>query len=437
MAPGDGREGRAVIVGMGVTGRAASVALRSRGWDVVVVEDRPRPGLAEEVAAVGARLGTEADVDGAGLVVPSPGVPPHHPLLARAAAGAVPVLSEVELAWRWASSPSMVAVTGTNGKTTVTTLVAAMLVRSGRRAVAAGNIGLPLIEAVQRPVDVVVAEVSSFQLHWTEAFRPDVATWLNFAEDHLDWHPDLFHYAEAKARIWRQQGSGDVAVANADDPVVLEAATAARGRVVTFGSAAGADFRVERGAIWGPEGPVIPLDRLRRALPHDVANALASTATAMAAGAAAEACAAVLAEFAGLPHRVELVGEAGGVRWYDDSKATTPAAVLAAIQGFDSAVLIAGGRNKGLDLRVLSRAAPRLRGVVAIGESAGEIADAFEGSVPVVRAATMAAAVKAAAAAAEEGDAVLLSPACASQDWYTDYRERGEDFAREVRRLCG
>ncbi|HVE47063.1 MAG TPA: UDP-N-acetylmuramoyl-L-alanine--D-glutamate ligase [Acidimicrobiales bacterium] len=426
---------RAVIVGMGVTGRSVARHLLSEGWEVVAVEDGPAEGAAREAAASGLVLGTEGDVVGADLVVPSPGVPPRHPALARAAAAGVRVVSEVELAWRLAGNRRIVAVTGTNGKTTVTTMVAAMLVRSGRTAVAAGNIGLPLIDAVRDEVEVVVAEVSSFQLHWTEDFRPTVGTWLNLAEDHLDWHPDMAHYQAAKARIWARQQGGDVAVANGGDEAVMEVAVTAPGRLVTFGTTSSCDFRVESGELRGPEGTILPVGQLRRALPHDVLNALAATATATAAGAELEACAAVLAGFEGLPHRVALVGEAGGVRWYDDSKATTPAAVLAALEGFDSAVLIAGGRNKGLDLGILRQGARHLRSVVAIGEAAEEVEAAFAGVVPVTTASSMRGAVASAAKAARPGDAVLLSPACASQDWYANYGERGADFSDEVQRL--
>ncbi len=433
---GDGMaRGRAVVVGMGVTGRSVARHLAGDGWAVVAIEDRRGDGAAEEAASWGGTMGSEADVDDADLVVPSPGVPPSHPALLRASATGVPILSEVELAWRSAAGKQLVAVTGTNGKTTVTTLVAAMLVRSGRTAVAAGNIGLPLIDAVGDDVAVVVAEVSSFQLHWTEEFRPHVGTWLNLAEDHLDWHPDMAHYAAAKARIWARQDSGDFAVANSDDRAVMEVAASVASRVTTFAIDGHGDFRVENGRLCGPGGSIIRLDQLRRSLPHDVANALAATATATAAGADPEACAAVLAGFAGLPHRVALVGEAGGVRWYDDSKATTPAAVLAALRGFDSAVLIAGGRNKGLDLTVLREASRRLRAVVAIGEAAEEVEAVFKGAVPVTTASSMQAAVASAAKAAHAGDVVLLSPACASQDWYADYRERGADFSQEVRKM--
>lgn len=423
------------MVGFGVTGRAVADHLVGTGARVLVVDDGGGDTLALDVAAFGARLGTVDDVADADLVVASPGVPPGHPVHAAAAAAGVPVVSEVELAWRAAAPGTrFVAVTGTNGKTTVTTLVAAILVAGGVRAVAAGNIGLPLVTAVATRPEVVVAEVSSFQLQHTVDFRPDVAVWLNLAEDHLDWHPTMAHYAAAKARIWANQGPGQVAVVNAEDPAVAEAASGAPGRVVTFGLEVG-DWTVADGVLRGPGGAVVAVADLPRALPHDVANALAALAAASAAGAGPDALRAGVTGFQGLPHRVQLVGEAGGVRYYDDSKATTPASVRAALRGFESVVLIAGGRNKGLDLRSLAGEGGRVRAVVAIGEAAEEVVAAFAGTAPVTVAPSMVGAVAAAAATARPGDVVLLSPGCASFDWYRNYAERGDDFAACVRAL--
>ncbi|MFP5375530.1 MAG: UDP-N-acetylmuramoyl-L-alanine--D-glutamate ligase [Acidimicrobiia bacterium] len=424
-----------MVVGFGVTGRAVAAHLVAGGWEVAVVEDRAGGGAGAEIEAAGATVGTVDDVAGADLVVPSPGVPPAHPVHAAARAAGVPVVSEVELAWRAARPGTrFVAVTGTNGKTTVTTLVAAILAADGVRAVAAGNIGLPLVTAVGGDAEVVVAEVSSFQLRHTAGFRPDVAVWLNLAADHLDWHATLEDYAAAKARVWANQGADDTAVVNADDEAVMRAAAAAPGRVVSFGLDRG-DWSAAGGVLRGPPGTVAAVADLPRSLPHDVANALAAMAAASAAGAGPAACRAAVTAFRGLPHRVQLVGEAGGVRYYDDSKATTPAAVLAALRGLGSVVLIAGGRNKGVDLGGLAAGAARVRAVVAIGESAPEVQGAFAGAVPVTVATSMADAVAAAAAAARPGDAVLLSPGCASFDWYRDYAERGDDFAACVRAL--
>jgi UDP-N-acetylmuramoylalanine--D-glutamate ligase len=267
-------------------------------------------------------------------------------------------------------------------------------------------------------------------------FAPHVATWLNFAPDHLDVHASLAAYEEAKARIWAGQGPDDVAVANADDAVVMARARARRApaRLATYGLERG-DWSAPDGRLRGPGGlDLVDVDELPRALPHDVSNGLAAAATAFHAGAAVDAIRAVLRDWRQLPHRVEQVGRrADGVRFFDDSKATTPHAVLAALAGFRSVVLIAGGRNKGLDLSVLTEAGDRVRAVVAIGESAGDVAAAFAGRCPVAEATSMDDAVARAAGLANPGDDVLLSPGTASFDWYRSYGERGDDFARAVR----
>jgi UDP-N-acetylmuramoylalanine--D-glutamate ligase len=435
----------ALVLGLGVTGESVSRHLLASGWRVIVLEERPSEATRRRAAGLTGDLEVietpDADrisalVNGVDIVVPSPGVRPGHPAVVAARQAGIAVESEIEVALRQLGDRRVIAITGTNGKTTVATMVAAMLVEDGQRAVAAGNIGLPMVEAVEGDAEVFVVEASSFQLEQTESLRPEVATWLNFAADHLDWHPDLDSYAAAKARIWRNQGPDDVAVVNADDPVVMAHARSAPGRVVTF-AAAGGQFHVAGGpsgpVLAGPDGePIVPVDRLPRRLPLDIANALAAAATARSAGVSASACAAVLARFQGLPHRVQLVGHSGGVGYYDDSKATTPASVLAALEGFDSVVLIAGGRNKGLDLSVLAGGAGRVRAVVAIGDAAGEVEAAFAGVRPVTTAASMDEAVSTAASLAQPGDAVLLSPGCASFDWYSSYAERGDDFARAV-----
>jgi len=430
---------------MGVTGEAVARHFLARGVDVVAVEDTPSPSTGERVARLGAGVTVETApsparlgelVGSADVIVPSPGVPHSHAVYRLAAEAGAPVVSEIELAAQATEVP-IVAVTGTNGKTTVTTLITEMLRAAGRKAVAAGNIGLPLVEAVDGDADVLVAEVSSFQLQYTTSFRPHVAVWLNVSEDHLDWHPSFDHYVAAKARIWANQRDGDVAIVNADDDVVMQQARRAPAAVVTFGIDTG-DWRVAGGALTAPDGAVIvPVDDLPRALPHDIANDLAATAATFAAGGALDACRAVLRNFAGLPHRVQLVGDAGGVRYYDDSKATTPASVVAATRGFESVVLIAGGRNKGLSMSPLAQLADHVRAVVAIGEASGDVEAAFSGVRPVVRATSMRDAVTRARDLARDGDVVLLSPGCASFDWYRNYAERGDDFADAVREVAG
>ena len=433
---------RALVVGLAVTGQAVVRQLQCRGHAVTAADDRPTDAARAFAAEHGVRLVEAPDaaewaalVRACDLVLPSPGVPAHHPVFAAAAEAGIPVWSEFELAARWSEVP-IAAITGTNGKTTVTVLVTEMLERSGLKTVAAGNTDLPLVDVLDRDLDVVVVEASSFRLQLTETFRPRVGTWLNLAEDHLDWHPSVAEYTAAKAKIWANQGPTDVAIANADDEVVVGQARRARAAVEWFsiaGPVAGWFWDRDRDVLVGPSGPFVDVSALARRLPHDLANALAATATAVAAGASLGACAEVLTEFHGLAHRVALVAEVDGRRWYDDSKATTPASVLAAVGGFASVVLIAGGRNKGLDLTVLGRAAPPVRAVVAIGDSAPDVERAFAGrDVEVRRATSMAQAVAEADGLSRSGDAVLLSPGCASFDWYRDYAARGDDFARLV-----
>ena len=436
-----------VVIGFGVTGRAVARSLLAGGDEVTVFDDAPSADLVA-ASALGVTVERTPPADllagrlvGSALVVPSPGVPVGHPVFAAALEAGVPVRSEIELGWEAAQSadgPAIVAITGTNGKTTVTTLVTAMLQASGVAAVAAGNIGVPLVEAVASGADVCVAEVSSFQLQFTSAFRPTVSCWLNLSPDHLDWHPTIAHYADAKARVWRNQGQGDSAVVNADDRLVQAAASSIPSgvNIVSFSCRGNATYSYDGKTLRGPgEQEIVASDHLPRALPHDVANALAATAVAEAAGASAEGCRSALRGAPLLPHRVSLVGSGEGVDWYDDSKATTPASVLAAVAGVQSVVLIAGGRNKGLDLRVLAAAVPPVRAVVAIGESAGEVVETFKEVVPVKIAGTMEEAVAVASTLARSGDSVLLSPGCASFDWYSSYAERGEQFASIVRSM--
>jgi UDP-N-acetylmuramoylalanine--D-glutamate ligase len=438
---------RLVVIGFGVTGRAVSRWAVAAGYEVHVFDDRADAALVEAGRQAGVAVEPvpsgrlDARLRGADLVVPSPGVPAGHPILQAALNLGLPVHSEIELAWRASlehPASRLLAITGTNGKTTVTTLVQAILERSGLSALAAGNIGLPLIDAVAAGRRFVVAEVSSFQLQFTERFRPAVSCWLNLAPDHLDWHPDLAHYAAAKCRVWANQGEGDQAVYNADDPTVAahSAHIPPGAERLAFSTAGPAAFSLAGGTITGPGGePVVDVAELPRSLPHDVANALAAAAVATAAGASLGACREALVRTGPLPHRIELVTSAAGVDWYDDSKATTPASVLAAVAGFPSVVLIAGGRNKGLDLSVLSGAVPPVRAAVAIGEAAAEVEASLGPLVPTVMAASMDHAVAAAASLARPGDAVVLSPGCASFDWYRSYAERGDDFARAVSRL--
>ncbi|MFZ6005975.1 MAG: UDP-N-acetylmuramoyl-L-alanine--D-glutamate ligase [Actinomycetota bacterium] len=430
-----------LVLGLGITGRAVLRALVSHGESAVAADDSPHDAGRQLVEELGVRLVEKPDeaalaslVDQVEAVVPSPGVPDHHPVFRLAARTETPILSEFDLAARWDDRPQ-VAITGTNGKTTVTELTRSMLEASGLRAAAVGNTEVPLVAAIEDPaIDVFVVEASSFRLLHTRRYSPAVGTWLNLAPDHLDNHETFEAYAAAKARIWEHQRPEQVAVGNADDPLVAARLESAPARHVTFGLTPSADNRLEGGQLLLADGSLLAKpDELHRAFPHDLSNALAAAASTIAGGGTAVGARAALLGFRGLPHRVWLVGEAGGVRWYDDSKATAPHATLAAVRGFDSVVLIAGGRNKGLDLGELATEADRLRAVVAIGEAAPEVSAAFDGVRPVRPAGSMDEAVEAAASLARPGDVVLLSPACASFDWYGSYAERGDDFVRAAR----
>jgi UDP-N-acetylmuramoylalanine--D-glutamate ligase len=430
-----------LVLGLGVTGSAVLRALVAHGERAVAVDDRPTAAGRALAESLGVELleapgpdALAAAVDRVDAVLPSPGIADHHPLFELAARAGVPVLSEFDLAARWDDRP-IVAITGTDGKTTVTELTRSMLEASGRRAVAAGNTEVPLIAAIEDPAtEVFVVEASSFRLLHSARFAPAVGVWLNVAPDHLDNHATFHDYVEAKARLWADQSSDQVALGNADDPVVAERLRRAPARRETFGLQASADHHLDGDRLVLAGGAELArVGELARAFPHDIANALAAAAGALHGGATLAGARSALLDFVGLPHRVALVGEAGGVRWYDDSKATAPHATHAAVQAFDSVVLIAGGRNKGLDLSELAADRDRIRGVVAIGEAGPEVAAAFDGIRPVRAATSMDEAVDAAAGLAEAGDVVLLSPACASFDWYGSYSERGDDFVRAVR----
>jgi UDP-N-acetylmuramoylalanine--D-glutamate ligase len=426
---------RALVYGMGVTGEAVARALVAHGVDVERADDQIEGDdlhLRPRDAALAALL------DAVDMLVPSPGVPEHHPAIAEALRRDLPVVSELDLATDWDDRRRPVlAITGTQGKNTVTTMVTEMLNATGRKALAVGNTEVPFVAALDDDVEIFVVEASSFRLRFAERFAPQIATWLNLAPDHLDWHGTVDAYASAKARIWEHQAAKAVAIGNADDEIVMAALAPASARHLTFGASTG-DYRVRGAQLVTAAGePLVAVDELPRSLPHDVANGLAAAATTLEGGGAIDAVRSVLTTFKGLPHRVAFVAEADGIRWYDDSKATAPHATAAAVAGFEHVVLIAGGRNKGLDLSALADTADRVRAVVAIGESARDVAAAFASRVPVTEAGSMDEAVAAARRAAKAGDAVLLSPGCASFDWYRSYAERGDDFVRAVRELVG
>jgi len=440
--PAEDSDGTWLLVGMGVTNRAVAGALLRRGYSVSAVDDRPDETLRSACEDLGIELvespsaGRLAEmVSASAAVVPAPGIPDSHVLFALADSADKPVVSELDLAARWDHRP-VVAITGTNGKTTVVELVIDCLTRSGINAVGAGNTEVPLVSAIDDPaVQVFVVEASSFRLARTTDFDPAVATWINFAPDHLDIHASLEVYEASKAEIWARSSASTVAIANADDPVVMSHVPSI-GKVITFGGV-GSDWSVDStGRLCGPDGPLMDQQDLWRSLPHDMVDALAAAATATAAGASPAAIVDACRNFRGLDHRVQAVGTVDGSVFYDDSKATTPHATISALQGFESAVLIAGGRNKEIDLSTMLSAVEHVVAVVAIGDSADEITRAFEAHRPVETASDMDDAVRRAARLARGGIPVLLSPGCASFDWYRDYAERGRDFARAVSDLA-
>lgn len=436
----------ALVHGLAITGTSTVRALQRHGHDVVVTDDRLDDAKRELAASLGTEVVALPDdlgsfAAGFELFSPAPGVPETHPLVLAALDRGVPVLSEIELAYRWEQQRPggprpMVAITGTDGKTTTTELTVAILRAAGLRTEALGNTDVPLVDGVDAAgadeLDAFVVECTSFRLTWTQEFRADAAAWLNLAPDHLNWHASMATYEAAKARIFELQRPTDTAIGFVDDPVVMARLAAAPGRHRTFGRA-GADYHAADGWLVGPEGRIAEIASMRRALPHDITNALAASALVLETGLAGpDAVAEALATFAAPPHRLEPVGEHRGIRYYNDSKATTPHAASVAIRAFDSLVLIAGGSRKGVDLSPMGAEAQRIRAVVAIGEAAPDIHGVFDGRTTVVDATSMAEAVQMATSLAMPDDAVVLSPGCASFDWYTGYPARGDDFRRCV-----
>lgn len=436
-----------LVYGLAVAGRSTARFLASRGEALVVADDRPSPDNAAFAESIGAELieGPDAAMTCAtrmsefGRLAPSPGVPETHPVITGAMRAGIEVVSEIELAYRHerdgGAPRPIVAITGTDGKTTTTLMAAAMMSASGHKAAAVGNTETPWVESLDEAHDCFAVECSSFRLHFTRDFRAEAATWLNLAPDHLDWHRDIESYRSSKARIWAAARQGDVVVAPIRDASIMASAKATAARLVTFGLESG-DYRVVDGALVGPHGRIIDVGQLSRSLPHDLTNALAASALVIESGLGTiEGVANALSRYNHAPHRIQFVAEVDGIPYYDDSKATSPHAAQAALGSFERIVLIAGGKNKGLDLSSMAAQPQRMHAVVAIGHSANLIEAAFDGVCRIERASSMAQAVDVARRLAAPGAVVLLSPGCTSYDWYSNYAERGDDFARCVRNL--
>jgi UDP-N-acetylmuramoylalanine--D-glutamate ligase len=432
---------KVLVLGLGATGRSTANFCIARGASVLVADERDEEqfagleGLDPRVDCVfGVPFPDPRDFD---LVVPSPGVAPE-----RYRDRAQRVWGDIELDYRSISAP-IIAVTGTNGKSTTVRMLEELLCAAGARARAAGNLGTPALDLVGEPLDFAVLEISSFQLETVEAFRPAVAAILNITPDHLDRHGNFDAYASAKGKLIANQRDTDTAVLNLDDPTVAALAKNASGRVFPFrtqGPVSPGAFLDAGAVVLCKEGaaPIrLSLDAMQLTGRHNRENVVAALAAVYAAGVDPVRAADALASFANLPHRSEFVGQARGVRYIDDSKATNPGAAIRSLAEYsENLIWIAGGRDKDLAFGELADAAvKRVRAAVLIGESAKKLETALAGRVDVCTAASLEEAVQRASQLAQPGDVVLLSPACASQDQFRDFQERGERFRAAVTEL--
>jgi len=433
-----------LVYGVGVAGLATVNFMIQRNIDVIVADDQLDESKQVELRKLGIEVVAAPSgnvlrdlVANSSYVAPAPGSPETHPVIREAASQHKDLKTELDIAYEWESqrvggARPIVAVTGTDGKTTTVMMAEAILQAAGRKTIACGNTEIPLIDALDLEVDSFVVEASSFRLAFIESFRAEASAWLNFDSDHLDWHTSMSTYEAAKARIWRNVRVTDTAIGVSGEVEVLKHLQVATCRRRVVGGSG--DYRNVDGTLTGPQGAIMASTDLRRSLPHDVSNALVASALCIESGLATSAHAATaLTTYTAPHHRIEFIGEADGVQWFDDSKATSPHAVVTALRGFESVVLIAGGRNKGLDLGQIAVEASRVKSVVAIGDSAELISQIFAGLKPVVVADSMQEAVEQAARMASAHDVVLLSPGCTSFDWYGGYAERGNHFAELVR----
>jgi UDP-N-acetylmuramoylalanine--D-glutamate ligase len=444
------RSKRVLVIGLARTGVATALFCAARGARVTATDTRAEKELGDTVTAL-QKAGVTLDLGGhrqelildADLIVPSPGVPADAPLLQFARSEGVTIWSEIELANRFLKG-RLIGITGSNGKTTTTSLIEHILRTAGFSAILAGNIGTPLISCVEKSSEktITVAELSSFQLELIEKFRPNISVFLNLTPDHLDRHHTLESYGAAKARIFENQTESDSAVLNADDPGTTPYAPA-KPQVFWFSR----KQRVAQGALVkeseilfrreGAEEPLVKLADIPLPGAHNMENVLAAAATTRLAGAEPAAIAKGVRSFAGVEHRLEFVAEIGGVRFYNDSKATNVDATLKALDSFPGRILIIlGGKDKGSDYTVL-QAPLREKAILAllIGAAADKIEKQIAGSVAIEQAGTLERAVETAAHAARAGDVVLLAPACASFDQFQNYEHRGRVFKDLVHQL--
>jgi UDP-N-acetylmuramoylalanine--D-glutamate ligase len=441
-------EGPFLVVGLARSGAAIAALLAERGETVLGVDSgAPEEAAGLEQAGVEVSLGVDGtrQLDRARTLVKSPGVPQDAPVVSAARERGIPVTGELELAWRLIPNV-FCAVTGTNGKTTTTELLGHLHRTAGLPVAVAGNVGTPLssLAGAVDPDATVVCEASSFQLEDSSEFSPECAVFINFAPDHLDRHGTLEDYLAAKLKIFANQGNDDAAVYNGDTPELRDRDLGGCGRRIRFcpveGEAADPDceLSLRDGVIFAADEPLLRVDELRLLGSHNIENAMAAAAAALASGLSRDAVAEGLRSFQGVPHRLERVREAGGVLYVNDSKATNVASALAGIHAFDGGVrLIAGGRPKGESFAPLvDPVRERCVAVYAIGEAAQRIQEELEpAGVEIVDARTLERAVELASGDARSGEVVLLSPACASFDAFKDFEERGDRFRELVEAL--
>lgn len=443
---GDYKNRKALVIGLARTGLSAARLLDEQGARVTVTDLRGEESLGGVCAALPGKTkkilgGHEGvPVSDYDLAVISPGVAWDAPLPSALREAGVEVISEIELSSTLISAP-IIAVTGSNGKSTTTALIGETLKKAGKRTYVGGNIGAPLADAAGGDYDWVVAEVSSFQMEGVKTFRPRVGLILNITPDHIDRHKTIAAYAALKRRIFENQGAGDTLILNGGDPQLKDIMPPAGARILRFGRdpMTGEGAWVEEGmavAVIGEEKtPLFSIDDMKIKGPGNVENALAASLAALAAGASPGAMREAVKSFEGLPHRMERVAEADGVVFINDSKGTNVDATVKSLSGFDKdVVLIAGGSSKGADFAPLAEAVrKRAKGAVLMGATAQEIEKSLGGFEPVRRAEDMEEAVAMARRMAAPGDTILLSPACASFDMFENYEQRGEAFRAAVR----
>lgn len=437
---------RVLVVGLGKTGVSTARFLTEKGAVVFASDEKPASELVDATSALGdlnvnLQLGEHSPevISQIDMVVPSPGVPPFNIMLSEAAKRGTPILSEIELACRFLKRP-MIAITGTNGKTTTTKLLGEILKKAGKKVFVGGNIGNPLIDYVngRQEDDYVVIEVSSFQLQWVELFKPLISILLNTTHDHLDYHGTFEEYCSIKEGIFKNQTANDLAILNADDPLSSSLSKRIRAEVKYFSSSKKLTEGIflDDGVLrFGNEK--YPLEMIRLPGIHNIENVMAAVVAARRCGCYPSDIISAVENFKGIPHRIEFAGQKDGTEFFNDSKATNVGAVVRALETFSMPIiLLLGGRNKGGDFRVISELIrEKVKQLVLFGEAREEINSLIGGTVPTRLAISLEDAVRSACNHSSSGDIVLLSPGCASFDEFANYEERGRFFKELVRNL--